>query len=106
GNWKMNKTIAQARELVNSMRDELTRLAANSRVQIVLCPPYLSVPLVAELAKGTPIAVGAQDLFWETKGAFTGEVSPPMVKEICEYVIIGHSERRQFFGETDEHVNK
>ena len=106
GNWKMNQTIAEARALVTEMRDELSRLAADGRVQIVLCPPYFSVPAVAELAKGTPISVGAQDLFWEVKGAFTGEVSPAMVKEICEYVILGHSERRQFFGETDETVNK
>lgn len=106
GNWKMNKTIAEARALVTEMRDELSRLAADGRVQIVLCPPYFSVPAVAELAKGTPLGVGAQDLFWEVKGAFTGEVSPAMVKEICEYVILGHSERRQFFGETDETVNK
>lgn len=106
GNWKMNKTRAEARTLVTEMREELAGLAAGGRVEVVLCPPYLSLPLVADLCKGTPIGVGAQDLFWESKGAFTGQVSPTMVKEICEYVILGHSERRQFFGETDETVNK
>lgn len=106
GNWKMNKTIAEARELVNGMRNDLARLAADGKVEIVLCPPFISIPQVVEQVKGTPIRVGAQDLFWEVKGAFTGEVSPAMVRELCEYVIIGHSERRQFFGETDEGVNK
>lgn len=106
GNWKMNKTIAEARELVNAMRDELERLAASGKVEVVLCPPYISVPEVAARVKGTSIRTGAQNLFWETKGAFTGEVSAPMLNEVCEYVIIGHSERRQYFGETDEGVNK
>ncbi len=106
GNWKMNKTIAEARELVNVMRDELARLAAGGKVQVVLCPPFIAVPEVTALVKGTPICVGAQNLFWETKGAFTGEISAPMLNEVCEYVIIGHSERRQFFGETDAGVNK
>ncbi len=106
GNWKMNKTIAEARELVNGMRNDLARLAADGKGEIVLCPPFISIPQVVEQVKGTPIRVGAQDLFWEVKGAFTGEVSSVMVRELCEYVIIGHSERRQFFGETDEGVNK
>ena len=106
GNWKMNKTIAEARELVNAMRDELARLAAGGKIQVVLCPPFIAVPEVAALVKGTPICVGAQNLFWETKGAFTGEISAPMLNEVCEYVILGHSERRQFFGETDAGVNK
>lgn len=106
GNWKMNKTIAEARELVNAMRDDLARLAAEGKVEIVLCPPFISIPEVAALVKGTPIRVGAQNLFWETKGAFTGEVSPSMVSQVCEYVILGHSERRQFFSETDVGVNK
>ncbi|MBI3536719.1 MAG: triose-phosphate isomerase [Chloroflexi bacterium] len=106
GNWKMHNTIAQARELVNALRDDLSRLAARGSVEIVLCPPFLAVPVVAEMLQGTPIRAGAQDLFWEAKGAFTGEVSPSMLAEACAYVIIGHSERRQFFGETDAHVNK
>ncbi len=106
GNWKMNKTIAQARELVNAMRDDLARLAVDGKVEIVLCPPFISIPEVAALVKGSPIRVGAQNLFWETQGAFTGEVSPSMVSELCGYVILGHSERRQFFSETNEGVNK
>jgi len=106
GNWKMNKMITEARELVNAMRDDLTQLAAGGKVEIVLCPPFISVPEVAALVKGTPVRVGAQNLYWETKGAFTGEVSAPMLSQVCEYVIIGHSERRQYFGETDEGVNK
>ena len=105
-NWKMNKTIAEARELVNAMRDELARLSAGGKTQVVLCPPFISIPEVAGLVKGTSIGVGAQNMFWETKGAFTGEISAPMLNEVCEYVIIGHSERRQYFGETDEGVNK
>jgi triosephosphate isomerase len=106
GNWKMNKTINEARELVTAMKNDLAQLAATGQVEIVLCPPFLAIPAVAALVQGTPIQVGAQNVFWETKGAFTGEVSPAMVRELCEYVIIGHSERRQYFGETDESVNK
>ncbi|MBI4785761.1 MAG: triose-phosphate isomerase [Chloroflexi bacterium] len=106
GNWKMNKTIAEARELTNALRADLVALAATGKVEIVLCPPFVSIPEVASLVAGTPIKVGAQNLFWEPKGAYTGEVSGPMLNEICDYVIIGHSERRQYFGETDETVNK
>ena len=106
GNWKMNKTIAEARELVNSMQADLVSLASTGKVEIVLCPAFVAIPEVTTRVRGTPLKVGAQDLFWEPKGAFTGEVSAPMLNEICEYVIIGHSERRQFFGETDATVNK
>jgi triosephosphate isomerase (TIM) len=106
GNWKMNKTIAEARELVNALRADLIALASTGKVETVLCPPFVSIPEVASLVKGTPIKVGAQNLFWEQKGAYTGEISGPMLNEVCDYVIIGHSERRQYFGETDETVNK
>lgn len=106
GNWKMNKTIAEARALVEAMRDDLARLVATGKVQIVLCPPFIAIPEVAALVKDTPIRVGAQNMFWEAKGAFTGEIAPPMLSGMCDYVIIGHSERRQHFGETDAGVNK
>ena len=103
GNWKMNKTVAEARDLVNTMRAKLGEIA---NVEKVLCPPFLAIPAVADLVAGSGIGLGAQNLHWEEKGAFTGEVAPNMVKEFCQYVIIGHSERRAYFGETDESVNK
>ena len=103
GNWKMNKTVAEARDLVNTMRAKLGEIA---NVEKVLCPPFLAIPAVADLLAGSGIGLGAQNLHWEEKGAFTGEVAPNMVKEFCQYVIIGHSERRAYFGETDESVNK
>jgi triosephosphate isomerase len=84
----------------------LTPLREISNVEKVLCPPFMSIPAVAALLEGTGIGLGAQNLHWEEKGAFTGEVSPGMVKEFCGYVIIGHSERRTYFGETDETVNR
>jgi triosephosphate isomerase len=102
GNWKMNKTVAEAVALVAAMKDEMRIVAG---VDIVFCPPFLAVPAVAGLVKGTALGVGAQDMYWKESGAFTGEVSPLMVREFCQYVIIGHSERREFFGETDETVN-
>jgi triosephosphate isomerase len=103
GNWKMNKTAAEARQLVEEM---LPGLEAVSSVENLICPPFLSVPAVAELLKDSPVALGAQNVYWEEKGAFTAEVSPSMVAEFCQYVIIGHSERRAYFGETDETVNR
>jgi triosephosphate isomerase len=99
----MNKTVAEARDLVSAMR---ARLGEISNVEKVLCPPFLAIPALAALLEGSGIGLGAQNLHWEEKGAFTGEVSPGMVKEFCRYVIIGHSERRAYFGETDESVNR
>jgi triosephosphate isomerase len=103
GNWKMNKTAAEARELVGAMRADLR---AVENVEKVLCPPFTSLALLSELLSDSDIGVGAQDMNWEEKGAFTGELSPGMVREFCRYVIIGHSERRQYFSETDETVTK
>jgi triosephosphate isomerase (TIM) len=103
GNWKMNKTVAEARALVAEMTPALR---AVNGVEKVLCPPFMSLVAVAALLQGTDIGLGAQNLHWEAKGAYTGEIAPGMVAEFCKYVIIGHSERRAYFGETDETVNK
>ena len=103
GNWKMHKTAAEAAALVAESK---AALLAVDTVDRVFCPPYLAIPIVAELVTGTPLGVGAQDLYWEESGAYTGEVAPAMIAEFCHYVIIGHSERREYFGETDETVNK
>src|SRR5689334_18070272 len=103
GNWKMNKTVAEARELVSTMGPELKNVQG---VEKVVCPPFAARVAVANLVGGTDIGLGAQNMHWEEKGAFTGEVSPGMVREFCQYVILGHSERRTYFGETDETVNK
>lgn len=103
GNWKMNKTIAETRELLAAMKDGLN---AVNGVEKVVCPPFVSLMAASEILNGTQIGLGAQNLFWEEKGAYTGEVAPAMVKELCGYVILGHSERRAYFGETDETVNK
>jgi triosephosphate isomerase (TIM) len=103
GNWKMNKTVAEARELTSALSAGLREIAA---VEKVLCPPATSLMAVCEALKGTDIGLGAQNMYWEEKGAFTGEISPGMVKELCRYVILGHSERRAYFGETNETVNR
>jgi triosephosphate isomerase len=103
GNWKMNKTIAEARALVSEMSPALGAVAG---VEKVVCPPFMALFPVSALLAGTDIGVGAQDMHWEDRGAFTGEVAGVMVAEFCKYVIIGHSERRTYFGETDESVNK
>jgi triosephosphate isomerase len=103
GNWKMNKTAAEARELVSVMRDRLREIP---NVEKVLCPPFLAIPVLAEKLEDSGIGLGAQNLHWEEKGAFTGELAANMVKEFCQYVILGHSERRTYFGDTDESVNR
>ncbi|MGB9799429.1 MAG: triose-phosphate isomerase [Thermanaerothrix sp.] len=103
GNWKMNKTVEQARVLVSEM---LPGLQAVKAVERVLCPPFTSLMAIAAMLSGTDIGLGAQNMHWETAGAFTGEIAPAMVKEFCQYVILGHSERRTYFGETDETVNR
>lgn len=106
GNWKMNTTLASATELVTAMRNELSALVATHKVQVVLCPPFPYLDRVNQLTRDTGIGVGAQDMYFQAKGAFTGEVAPAMLLDFGEYVIIGHSERRQLFHETDETVNK
>lgn len=103
GNWKMNKTIAEARDLITKMSAELRVI---SDVEKVLCPPFISLMDAFKLLEDSGIGLGAQNMHWEEKGAFTGEISPAMVKELCGYVILGHSERRAYFGETDEIVNR
>lgn len=104
GNWKMYKTIAESIELVNLLKRSVADI---DDVEIVVCPPFTSLSDVRDAIIDTNIKLGAQDCYWEKEGAFTGEVSCSMLKSAgCEYVIIGHSERRQFFGETNETVNK
>ncbi|MBE7049556.1 MAG: triose-phosphate isomerase [Ruminococcaceae bacterium] len=103
GNWKMNKTPAQTTELIN----ELKPLVAGSENKCIVCVPYTSLANAIEACKGSNIEVGAQNMYFEESGAYTGEIAPSMLTEMgVKYVIIGHSERRQYFAETDETVNK
>ncbi len=103
GNWKMNMTIAEATGFVRSIRRGLNDIKTVDRV---LCPPFTALAAVKELLTATEIGLGAQNMHWEEKGAYTGEIAPAMLKELCQYVILGHSERRALFGETDEGVNR
>ena len=103
GNWKMFKSVAEARVLMAELLPGLTSIQG---VEIVLCPPFTSILPVSAMLEGTDIGVGAQNMHWEESGAYTGEVSSAMVAEFCKYVIIGHSERRAHFGETDQGVNR
>ena len=103
GNWKMNMTPAEARGLVTAM---IPGLATVKDVETVVCPPFVALEAVYGLLRGTGVAVGAQDLHHEDAGAFTGEVSGPMLRGLCDFMIVGHSERRAIFGETDDVVGK
>jgi triosephosphate isomerase len=103
GNWKMNTTVAEAERLVIEMLERLDRIEG---VEKVLCPPFVSLVGIGMMLESSSIKLGAQNMYFESKGAYTGEVSPLMLKELCEFVILGHSERRWYFGETDETVNK
>jgi triosephosphate isomerase len=103
GNWKMNMTIAEATDFVRSIRRGLNEIKTVDRV---ICPPFTALAALKELLSATEIGLGAQNMHWEEEGAYTGEISPTMLKELCQYVILGHSERRALFGETDEGVNR
>jgi len=103
GNWKMNTSVAEAAELVKGMKKKLNSI---SGVEKVLCPPFISLTTVKELIKGTSIKLGAQNMYFELTGAYTGEISPVMLTGLCEFVILGHSERRAHFGDSDQMVNK
>ncbi len=103
GNWKMNTTVSEAVGLVSEMRPELDAI---DNVDKVICPPFISLAAVRELIKGSSIKLGAQNIYFEDKGAYTGEISPLMLADLCEFVIIGHSERRQYFNESGEIINR
>jgi triosephosphate isomerase (TIM) len=103
GNWKMNTTAAEA---VNLVKEMLPGLEQINSVEKVVCPPFISLVPVAALLEGSPIKVGAQNMYFEEKGAYTGETSPLMLKNLCQYVILGHSERRQYFQETGASISK
>lgn len=103
GNWKMNKTINEAVALARAIREQVSGI---TNVDCVVCPPFIDIPMVSAELMGSNVAVGAQNMHWAESGAYTGEISAAMLKNLATYVIIGHSERRQYFAETDESVNK
>jgi len=103
GNWKMHKTVEEAVSLVGALKAELEGVEG---CDVAVCPPFTSLVPVRDVLTGSDIGLCAQNMHWEEAGAFTGEVSPLMLEGLCDYVIIGHSERRTIFGETDEWVNK
>jgi triosephosphate isomerase len=103
GNWKMNTTVKDAVSLMKKMQSSLNKIRD---VEKVVCPPFISLTEVWSVINGSSIKLGAQNVFYEEKGAFTGEISPTMLAGLCEYVIIGHSERRHIIGETNEMINK
>jgi len=103
GNWKMNTTTTEAEQLVLEMIEKIDRIEG---VEKVLCPPFVSLVAINMMLQNSFIKLGAQNMHFETEGAYTGEISPLMISELCEFVILGHSERRWYFGETDEIVNK
>jgi triosephosphate isomerase (TIM) len=105
GNWKMNKTVLTSRELLTGLSDGLP-VEISEKVEVVLCPPFTSLALAGELLKGKKIGIGAQNIHQKDEGAYTGEISAQMIKSLnCDYVILGHSERRQYFGETNHLIN-
>lgn len=105
GNWKMNKTLSDSRLLIQEIKEGVNKIRFNN-VGIVICPPFTSLQLASELLKDSVIKIGAQNVFHKDCGAYTGEISAPMLKDTgCEYVIIGHSERRQYFNETNQLIN-
>jgi len=103
GNWKMNTTVSEAEKIVIEMLEKLDRI---EEVEKVLCPPFVSLVSINMMLLDSSVKLGAQNMYFEAKGAYTGEISPLMLRELCEFVILGHSERRWYFGETDEIVNK